>query len=71
MTHILLQCDSKGDVVDAFYFCSDWCHRVFCREHNFEYEGWNGCHEIEQPSKCANCLVQLSHINPTKGEHHA
>jgi len=46
--------DATGDIVDAFYYCSDSCSR----EHP-NYSGWNGCNEIMAPEWCANCGVQL------------
>jgi len=47
--------EQDGDVVDLIPFCTDWCNRDYCLEHNLEYQGWNGCHELTRDEKCAKC----------------
>ena len=48
------------DLVDLIPFCSDWCHQQYCRAHDVEYEGWNGCHEGSDAAEyCANCLEEI------------
>jgi hypothetical protein len=52
--------DESGDVVDAEYYCSDYCHqdhRAFIHKSfsNNDYRGWNGCNEVMAPEWCANC----------------
>ena len=50
--------DAHGDIVEAVAFCSDSCHREWCRENDQEYGGWNGCHEGgDYPEFCAQCGV--------------
>jgi hypothetical protein len=36
-------------------FCTDSCHRYFCTNNGFTYEGWNGCHDLDKPTPCAVC----------------
>lgn len=51
--------DDDGDVVDVVELCTDWCHREWCAQHGAEYDGWNGCHEVQvehgTPMLCAHC----------------
>jgi len=51
--------NGPGNVVDVIYFCSDGCHRDYCRAHpDLPYEGWNGCHEGgDSVEFCAQCGV--------------
>lgn len=53
--HMFLIEDSSGDLVDAKYFCSDWCHHGWCAESGNEYKGWNGLHEVHAPQLCEYC----------------
>jgi hypothetical protein len=53
--HLGLHYDDNGNVIDADYFCSDYCHQDFARTNGWPYEGWNGCNEIQAPQWCANC----------------
>ena len=57
--HLFLYEDEQGDVVDAEYFCSDWCHRQWCNDTGHEYAGWNGCHEVDAPRYCACCEAEI------------
>lgn len=47
--------DDTGNLVDLVVFCSDWCHKSYCREHSLTYRGWNGCHENPYTVPCASC----------------
>jgi len=50
--------DSRGDIVDAVYFCSDYCHREWCLdETNPPYEGWSGAMEgpVDYTVYCEEC----------------
>ena len=52
--------DETGDIVDAMYFCSDFCHRDYLTIcHRDNYNGWNGCNEVMAPEWCANCGDQI------------
>lgn len=44
-----------GDLLDVLVFCSDFCHYGWCEENKVEYQGWNGCHELEFDDNCAQC----------------
>lgn len=57
--HIYIHVGANGDAIDAEYFCSDWCHRSWCKDTEAEYEGWNGCHEVSSPQFCASCTEQI------------
>ena len=46
----------NGDIEDALYYCSDFCHRDHTRE---DYKGWNGCNEVMAPEWCTNCGDQI------------
>jgi len=53
--------DSRGDLVDLVPFCSDSCHRQWCRDTGAEYRGWNGC--MERPDydqECASCSARIA-----------
>jgi hypothetical protein len=43
--------DSKGDIIDAEYFCSDFCHQDAAGD---SYQGWYGCVEISTTQTCEN-----------------
>ena len=48
--------DADGDLVDAVPFCSDACHRDWCRAQGERYGGWNGAHGgADYPEPCAEC----------------
>lgn len=53
--HMYAHENDMGDIVDAEYFCSDYCHRQWCEDNGKEYGGWNGCHEVMAPQYCASC----------------
>jgi hypothetical protein len=46
--------NDAGDIIDAFYFCSSWCHRQHMTEQGRPYL-WNGCHETPAPQRCNTC----------------
>lgn len=48
--HLVIIEDAIGDAVDANIYCSDWCAQT-----DDAYAGWNGCHELDYTSACANC----------------
>jgi len=56
MAHIHRHTNSRGDVDDLSYFCSDFCHQQWCRETNTPYEGWDGLHEVEFTIECEECF---------------
>lgn len=56
--HLYLHEDENGDVVDATVFCSDYCHREWCKIEGVTYQGWNGCHEMNAPQFCAYWACQ-------------
>ena len=48
--------DDRGDLVDVVSFCSDFCHRAWCRANNKKYDGWYGCQEGGDGEEfCAHC----------------
>lgn len=51
--------DDDGDVIDVVEFCTDWCHQQYARVNELEYDGWNGCHEVQvvhgEETPCAFC----------------
>jgi len=51
-----------GDIIDRHWFCSDTCHRSWCREAGANYGGWNGCHELvsDTPVPCHQCGEALN-----------
>jgi hypothetical protein len=51
MAHLHAIEDKHGDIVDAEYFCSDFCHREAVGD---DYRGWNGCVEISVTQRCEN-----------------
>jgi hypothetical protein len=53
--HLLYLNDKGGSIVDFVVFCTDSCHRYFCTNNGFTYEGWNGCHDLDKPTPCAVC----------------
>ena len=48
--HIVQLENADGDVVDVHYYCSDYCART-----DYDYNGWFGCVEIEEPTPCGSC----------------
>jgi hypothetical protein len=57
--HLYEYNDENGDIVDVEYFCSDWCHRHWCSDTGHEYQGWNGCHEVDAPRYCTCCEAEI------------
>tara|TARA_R100001244_G_scaffold83372_1_gene64360 strand:- start:198 stop:422 length:225 start_codon:yes stop_codon:yes gene_type:complete len=54
--------DKNGDVVDANYYCSNFCHE---EKEQDNYRGWNGCYEApDYTISCNNCNEV---INEKKG----
>ena len=51
MAHMKMIEDSTGDIIDAEYFCSDFCHRESAGE---AYQGWYGCVEVSTTRTCDN-----------------
>jgi len=51
MAHMHIIEDNHGDVVDAEYYCCDFCHREAAGD---DYRGWNGCVEISVTQRCEN-----------------
>ena len=50
--------EEDGELVDIVPFCSDSCHRTWCRENNERYGGWNGVQPGGYSSEwCASCGV--------------
>ena len=48
--------DAHGNLTDAIPFCSDSCHREWCRNASVDYNGWNGAHDSGDSNEyCANC----------------
>lgn len=50
MAHMVTINDERGDIVDARYYCSDYCAST-----DSLYAGWNGCHELQDSEPCASC----------------
>jgi hypothetical protein len=48
--------DAAGDLVDVIPLCSDSCLRAYSLEN---YAGWNGAHESEFTTHCAQCGVVI------------
>jgi hypothetical protein len=44
--------DLDGNIIDVMEFCSDFCHQDAL---GVEYQGWNGCHEMQHDTTCQNC----------------
>ena len=68
MAHIHRHEDSRGDLVELTYFCSDFCHQDWCTDTGTTYEGWDGCHEIYSPAVCASCEEKLSYFDEEQNE---
>jgi len=66
MAHIIFENDSGGDVVNATYYCSDYCAKA-----DPNYAGWSGAYEIYAEEFCAECGSPLdfhdlfSYFNPS------
>jgi len=44
--------NKSTDVIDCKYYCSDFCNQDANGEN---YQGFNGCHEIDDSQPCDNC----------------
>jgi hypothetical protein len=65
MAHaVYLKDKTFNDVIDALWFCSDFC----ARQHP-DYDGWNGCLENYTQPFCQNdaCGEKLSWFNENEG----
>ena len=60
--------DAGGDPVALVYFCSDGCHRQWCRDRGIQYRDWDSCHELEHRQWCANCGATLAGLLTEDGE---
>ena len=62
MSHVLFIEETIGgyqELVDAIDVCTDTCARTYARRIDVPYRGWNGAHEVETTTWCANCGVVL------------
>lgn len=50
MANVVLIDDERGDVVDAVYYCSDYCARS-----DEAYAGWYGCVLPPSATACPSC----------------
>ena len=59
--HIHFIEDKNGDVIDANYYCSNYCHET---KEQDNYRGWNGCHEPHEyhDVTCNNCNKTIKGI---------
>jgi len=64
MAHLQLIENLDGDLIDVVEFCSDFCHSDAA---GVEYQGWNGCNELEFNSPCQNCGTTIEGV---EGEYH-
>jgi hypothetical protein len=59
MAHIHRHEDSEGDVFAYTFFCSDFCHQSWAAAGEYNYDGWDGCHEAPRGMACGECLAPL------------
>jgi hypothetical protein len=52
-----------GDILDRVYFCDDYCHRSWCQNQNIDFNGWDGCHELEYDTPCDACDATIYGID--------
>lgn len=57
MANVNLIEDSRGDLIELEYFCSDGCAKV-----SDNYRGWYGCVELYTAEVCQTCATQLAYI---------
>lgn len=57
MANINIIEDTKGELIDLEYFCSDRCAKG-----SPNYNGWYGCVEIYTPEYCQNCETMLTYV---------
>jgi hypothetical protein len=56
--------DDNGELIDVIDLCSDFCNQAYCQANPGNvYTGWNGCHEIEFDSVCAECGDKIEGVN--------
>lgn len=55
--------DDRGDLVEVYVFCSDFCHRCWCDMMGVPYGGWDGCHELEFDDLCVGCEDVVPGVN--------
>lgn len=55
MAHANIIEDAQGELEDIRYYCSDWCAKF----DSHLYAGWNGCHELYEPTNCHTCETAL------------
>ena len=72
MAHLRHINDSRGQVVDYAYLCSDYCNSEWHPQGNAAdgvepYGGWYGLHEISCDEVCANCGEIVEGINEEEG----
>ena len=58
MAHIYELRNIDGELVDVVVFCSDFCHREWALLNSKNYQGWNGCHEVNE-TNCERCASDL------------
>ena len=58
MAHVLELRNIDDELVDIVVFCSDFCHQDWAKHNTKKYEGWNGCHEVNE-TQCKNCASDL------------
>lgn len=54
MAHVYELRNIDDELVDIVVFCSDFCHQDWAKRNTKNYEGWNGCHEVNE-TQCGNC----------------
>lgn len=57
--------DEDGQLIDVVSLCSDACHRDYAGE---DCAGWNGCHEAEFTTFCAQCGVVIPGQDATEAQ---
>ena len=58
MAHIVAINDTKGDIIDAVVYCSDWCAKT-----HKDYAGWSGCHELNITTGCEFCGATIEGVD--------
>lgn len=52
MAHLVTIDDADGNVIDANWYCSDFCARA-----DHSYTGWNGCHVVSTDYGLITCTA--------------
>ena len=60
--HYLFVEELNGDLKAAIALCSDKCHKAHAERLGVFYRGWNGCHETQYDTKCAECGYPIKGI---------